>query len=154
MDIGSVLVLLAVAVLAAAFVARPLVEKQSPADGPQDRRLSGIQAELDRVMATIQELDMDSAMDKIAPSEHLSQRANLVARGAALMRQRDEMQGGPSIPPEAGSLDSLIEAEVARIRGLRESPAGFCGNCGEPAVSGDRFCVRCGAPLAAQEMPT
>ncbi|OGO12591.1 MAG: hypothetical protein A2Y93_02550 [Chloroflexi bacterium RBG_13_68_17] len=152
MDIGSVLILVGVAVLAVAFVARPLVEKQTPADRPQDRRLSGIQAELDRVMAMIQELDMDFAMDKIDSSEHQAQRSTLMTHGAALMRQRDELQGGGSVRPDAGSLDAIIETEVARMRGLSEGPSVFCGNCGQPAMAGDRFCVRCGAVLAAQEM--
>jgi len=152
MDIGSTLILLGVAVCVAAFVFRPLVEKPAAAERLYDRRASALQAELDRVLATIQELEMDFAMEKIDAADHQAQRAALAARGASLMRQRDELSGGAAVGQEVASLEALVEAEVARLREAGASPAGFCGGCGQPAEAGDRFCVRCGAALGAQEM--
>lgn len=154
MDIGSILILLGITALAGAFVARPLVERQPRDERPESRRLSGLQAELDRVLATIQELDMDSAMGKLAEGEYRIQRQSLVSRGAALLQERDQWMGAASgsSTDAAGSLDAYIEAQVALLRGKPVSAsAGFCPQCGRPAQAGDRFCVHCGTALGLEE---
>jgi hypothetical protein len=156
MDIGAILIILGVIVLAGVFVARPLLERQPLEEPAQSRQLSGIQAELDRVLATIQELDMDSAMGKLTDEDYQAQRQSWVSRGAALIKERDQMAGvgAGSAVGAGGALDARIEAEVAMLRRDRAvAPAGYCPQCGQPAQSGDRFCVHCGASLVLEEKP-
>jgi hypothetical protein len=151
MDAGSILVVLALTLLAGLFVARPIVEGRGLAVSALDRRLSALKAELEQVMALIQEMDMDQAMDKIQPEDYAGGRAVLVGRGAALMRQIDELDPSPAATraPAAAATDAEIEAEVARLRSRTEAAPGvFCAQCGRRAKAGDRFCVQCGSPLA------
>jgi hypothetical protein len=153
MDLGSLLVILALAVLAAAFIARPLFEGGVPAPAETETALSAKKAELDRVLGLIQDLEMDFAMAKVLPADYEAARPELVRRGADLLRELDRAEGNGHRRMAGGEdLDSEIEAEVARLRGgAGAAPAGFCGRCGQAALSGDRFCVRCGAPLAIKE---
>ncbi len=149
MDLASILIILALAVLAAAFIARPLVGRQGEAVSEQERRLSGLQAERDKLLASVQEMDLDHAMGKIADEDYRPQRSLLVARGAELLREIDRLQPvGRRGAGVSGDLDSQIEAEVARLRGVSAGqPIGTCPRCGQPRFAGDGFCSRCGAAL-------
>ncbi len=151
MDAGSILVVLALMLLVGVFVARPIIEGRGIMVSASDRRLSALKAELEQVMALIQEMDMDQAMDKIQPGDYARGRAALVSRAAALMREIDGLDRSPaaSRAPAAAATDAEIEAEVARLRGRTDAALGvFCAQCGRRAQAGDRFCVRCGSPLA------
>jgi hypothetical protein len=153
MDLGSLLVILALAVLVAAFVARPFFEAGVAPPAEIETALSSKRAELDRVLGLLKDLEMDFAMAKVLPEDYKATRPQLVRRGADLMREIDQAVGNGHRPTaEAEDLDSEIEAEVARLRGgAGAAPAGFCGRCGHAVLSGDKFCVRCGAPLAIEE---
>jgi hypothetical protein len=153
MDLGSLFVILAMAVLAAAFIARPLFEGGALPPAASGTGLSAKRAELDRVLGLIQDLEMDFAMAKVPPEDYKTMRPELVRRGADLMRELDRGEENGHGPVEgAQDLETEIEAEVARLRGgSSTAPAGFCGRCGHAVLSGDRFCVRCGAPLANEE---
>jgi hypothetical protein len=151
MDAGSILVVLALTLLVGVFVARPIVEGRGTMVSAPDRRLSALKAELEQVVALIQEMDMDQAMDKIQPEDYACGRADLVSRGAALMREIDGLDSSPaaSRAPAAAATEAEIEAEVSRLRGRTEAAPGmFCAQCGRQAQAGDRFCVHCGSPLA------
>jgi len=153
MDIGSILVTLALVLLAAVFISRPLIEGRGTALTEEDRQLSASKAELEKVLVSLQEMDMDYAMQKISPEDYQSGRLPLVSRGAELMKEIDQLEGrGASADhPAASESESEIEADVARIRGRGEtSPGGFCGRCGQPVQAGDRFCLRCGSPLQTE----
>jgi len=153
MDIGSILMTLALVLLTAVFISRPLLEGRGTALTEEDRFLSASRAELENVLASLQEMDMDYAMQKISPEDYQSGRVPLVNRGAELMKEIDQLEGrGASVDrPAASESESEIEAEVARFRGRGgTSPGGFCGHCGQPFQVGDRFCVRCGSPLQTE----
>jgi len=154
MDVGSILIMVAIAVLAVVFIARPLSDSGLTTSGMDDTGLSSRKAELEHVLSLIQDLDMDYAMEKVLPDDYKTARPELVSRGAALMREIDGWQGTnghrPSALPSAG-LDAEIEAQVARLRGgAGAAPAGFCARCGQASLAGDRFCIRCGAPLTVE----
>lgn len=153
MEIGSIMAALAIALLAGAFIARPLLGSQAGGMNGQDRQLSARTAELERVMALIQEMDMDHAMRRVLPEDYRTDRPALVARGAALLREIDRLQGlgQADTSPGGDDLEAQLEAAVARIRGKGgETPGGFCPQCGREVMAGDAFCVRCGASLQSQ----
>jgi len=150
MDIGSILVTLALVLLAAVFISRPLIEGRGTALTEEDRQLSASKAELEKVLASLQEMDMDYAMQKISSEDHQAGRLPLVSRGAGLMKEIDQLEGrGASADhPAATESEAEIEAEVARLRGRGEASLGrFCWHCGKAVQAGDRFCVRCGSLL-------
>lgn len=149
MDLGSVLMVSGMTLLVVAILARPLAERRSSLVTPEEHQLSALQAERDRILATIREIEMDHAMGKIRAEDFQSQRAALVARGARVLRAFDA-QGGEAMPLEAeADLDSAIEAAItARRRQPIGAIAGFCPRCGYGVAADDRFCRRCGAPTA------
>lgn len=163
MEPGSILVTLAIALLAASYIARPLVTRRSVAVSDAERRLSALQAERDQVLDMLRDVDMDFTMGKISPDDYQAQRADLMVRGASILRAIDESEGAAKAHPfargegtdqETEQLEAELEAAVKRLRS-REPQAveedGYCGRCGEAVKAGDRFCFHCGAPLGVQE---
>ena len=176
MDLATGLVVLAMLILTAAFVGRPLVEGGGRAIAESERRLSSLYAERDQILGLLQELEMDFTMGKILPDDYQEQRAERVTRGAEVMKEIDGLAAGdahdgiPTADREtrleaevarlrreaaaasdaAPSLEAKLESEVAGLRRGMQTGAGFCGQCGQPLVAGDRFCSRCGTPVPAE----
>lgn len=157
MDLGSIFFGLALVVLTGAFIARPFFEGRATAFSKSERHLSELQAERDRILATISELDMDHTMGKIIPEDYRPQREALVSRGAEVLRMIDALQG-IAVEPILDSdrdveLDAELESAVAQLRTEHEqADGGFCGSCGEKVVAEDQFCSRCGARLLTEEV--
>jgi parvulin-like peptidyl-prolyl isomerase len=148
MDIGSILAGLALLVLVAAFVGRPLFERSGIRVADEDRELSSLLAERDRILSLLQELDMDRAMNKILEEDYQAQRADLLKEGAAILRKIDGLQPAGTVAEEESDLEREIELEVARIRQAEtrvDTP--FCPACGAEVSPDDRFCMQCGEPL-------
>ncbi len=151
MEVGSLLISLAIVVLVAAFVARPLFDRQAQQVSESERRLSALQAERDRVLSLLQDLEMDFATGKITQVDFQAQRAPLVVQGANVLRQLDRLApaavGGPAA---GGSLEDQLEREIACRRSSAAPAVGYCAVCGTALRSGDRFCTRCGTAVPAK----
>ncbi len=68
MDLGSVFLGLGLAIVVAAILARPILEGGAGQVVGQDSHLSALQADRDRILTRLQELDMDAAMGKVLRS--------------------------------------------------------------------------------------
>ena len=151
MDLGSVLIMIGLTLLVVAFLARPVFERRASMVTRQEHQLSALQAERDKILTMIREIEMDHAMGKIRPEDFQMQRAALVARGSSVLREMDAQAVAPAAEPAEGELDAAIEAAIAARRSKPPAgTAGFCTRCGQGLQAGDRFCARCGAP-APQE---
>ena len=148
MDLGSLLVILALGLMAAAFIAQPLMGSRGLVVTKEERRLSELQAERDRVLTTLQDLDMDHAMGKVLQEDFQAQRGALLSRGAEVLRAIDELRDTVSEAIPETDLEVEIETAVARLRrGEDRASGGTCSSCGREIIAGDRFCVHCGASL-------
>jgi zinc-ribbon domain len=149
MDLGSLLIMIGLILAVAAFLARPLVENRAGVVKAGDHRLSALQAERDSILTMIREIEMDHAMGKICAGDFQEQRAALVARGAAVLRELDAL-GGVGAPED--DVDAAIEAAVAARRGgTAPKAAGFCAHCGRALRRGDRFCASCGTRVPQEK---
>ncbi len=166
MDPGSILFVLAMLVLAGAYVARPLSEQVASGLARAHPELSRLQAQRERLLDAIQELDNDHAMGKVPPEEYQQQRRQLTVMGANVLRQLDQLSDAA---PETG-LELALESRVAELKQQLNSPAsgapagspadvaeysvadqsGYCPACGTAASPGDRFCTNCGTALSEQ----
>ena len=168
MDIGSLLVILALLVLVGLFVGRPFFDKESAsvdqAERQEDHELSHLLAERDRVLNALQELDFDNDLHKIPTEDYAEQRALLLQQGAEVLRSLDAHQ---SEAPGA-TAEERLDAAIAARR-LTAAPASAASNGRKQAVAvaapddaveallADRrrvrqekasgFCPKCGRPV-------
>lgn len=172
MDIGSILLILALALAVVLFVSQPFL-KQPVKEGvapksalaTNERTRSALLAERDRVLDALQELDFDQALGKIPGEDFSLQRGSLTARGAEVLRELDRL-GAHAEPRPAGDRleadisarrgageagmgvgDSIEDQIAARRRAREEKSVGFCPKCGRPLQKSDRFCPKCGTAL-------
>lgn len=171
MDIGSILIGLAVLILAGFIVSRPLLDYRAG----RERKLSEAdrwRQERDQVLTALRDLDFDYSLGKLREDDYALLRADLVRRGAEALKQLDAT-GRASQPAAA---DEAIEKAIAARRQARAKPAGqplpvaasdeaieqaiaarrqsrskaagaACPHCGATVRPDDRFCPRCGKPL-------
>ena len=173
MEIGAILLVTALLIGAGFFVAAPFLEaRRSPALSASDQELSTLLAERDRLINALQELDFDYTLGKIPADAYPAQRAELLQRGADVLRRIDALNGpqaaagdseaearieaavaarradASSGAPVAPAIDDEIESRVSARRTQRqEHSGGFCPNCGKPVLSSDKFCPHCGKLL-------
>lgn len=166
MDIGAIFLILAVLILVGIFLAQPFKERRSRNITSEDHELSSLLAERDRLLTALQELDFDHTLGKIPAEEYPSQRADLLKRGAEILRQIDTLNGVGETRtaedrveaaisarradaaveniPSDDDLESLISA---RRTNRNEKSGGFCPHCGKPVLRTDRFCPKCGKSI-------
>ena len=154
MNVGAILVGIALVIGIVAYVARPLFER--PESGRrQQAETASTRAQLinrrDAIYAVIRELDADHQTGKINDEDHQALRKRYVTEGVAVLKQLD------AVPSHDGrsALEAEIEAQVLALRRSGTAPGAtgsgsitqFCTQCGHPIDPEDRFCARCGAAL-------
>jgi hypothetical protein len=171
MDLGSILLGVALLFIVAFLVARPWLEPAAGGETEADPA-APLLLERERTLAALRDLDFDYATGKLPDDDYAAQRAQLVAQGADVLRQLDALAPAGAPAPIAG-IEDEIEAAIARRRtspapaaprraaeagieaaiAQRRQPgaARFCGQCGQPLRPGDRFCGACGAPVPAEQ---
>jgi len=166
--IGAFLLLLVVAYL----IARPLFAPEAPAEETEESKLV---EEKERLLTDIRELDMDFATGKLTEEDYQRLRARSMAEAAVALQaiaesadaeqaascaqaaevhklpdrvedtaDAEDVESGPDAGP-----DDEIEREIAeRKRAMQEHG---CPGCGAVIETDDRFCRKCGTPLASVE---
>ncbi len=167
MDIGSILLGVALLLVVAFIITRPLLvgsEGRDRQPGPAD----DLRAEHERVLTQLRDLDFDHATSKIMDEDYTAARAQLVAQGVTVLKQLDELSAAivaqPAATGRARTVEDEIEAAVAQRPALvllgragaedeieaalarrRPVSAQACGQCGASVTADDRFCPVCGA---------
>ena len=170
MDIGSILLGLALVLVVAFIIAQPLLAggaRRERQPGPADQ----LRAEHERVLTQLRDLDFDHATGKINAEDYAEQRALLVAQGVSVLKQLDALSASiaaqPAAPAKGRSVEDEIEAAIAQRRvavagdsdedieaavAARRTAAGsapaaghLCHACGAAVSADDRFCPECGA---------
>ncbi len=176
MEIGSIFLVLAVAIAVGLFVALPFMGGSNRRITAEGHELSALMAERDRIINSLQELDFDFALNKIPTEDYPMQRAALLQRGAEVLKQLDALtppaKSGRSLrAPAADDAEARIESAVsarreeaaaavsvsdddveamiaARRTSRKEKSGGFCPRCGKPYLASDRFCPHCGKSIS------
>ena len=125
-------VLIAIGLIVAAFVFRPLLR------GASTRTAKSSPAPTGTTSDELSELDLDRAMGRVSEEDYARWSAEL-ARSVAVPA---------SEPEEAAPDDARVRAE-ALVRRWKEAPRPSCPNCGVRPEPEARFCSNCGAPLVS-----
>lgn len=175
MDIAAIFFTLAILILVGMYLYAPFTQGRARPVTEEEHELSTLMAERDRVINSLQELDFDFKLAKIPDGEYPAQRANLLQKGADILRKLDEiaidLTPGPSPQRRGESEETRIERAIearradgsnakpelvdddlesmisARRSGRKDKSAGFCPKCGKTVLVSDRFCPSCGKAL-------
>ncbi len=135
MDIGSIFLILALLILVALFISRPFFERpvveENAMSVQEEHDYSSLLAERDRILNALQELDFDHVLGKIPDEDYPAQRAFLLQKGTAVLKQLDEIQT-PGIIESGDDLDTRIEAAIAQ---RRADAARMDGSPGSQAIA-------------------
>jgi len=116
MDIGSLLVILALLLLVGFFISRPLLERKegkiTSADILEDHEHSALLAERDRILTSLEELDFDYAVGKIPAEDYPELRRALVQNGADILRALDKYES--EVPEQ--EIETRLETAIAARR--------------------------------------
>ncbi len=97
------------------FAARSLSQREAVAEEPVSPR-EVLVAERDGVLAALQDLEADRAAAKLLDDDFAQQRAELMSRGAAVLRRLDEVEAVQPLAPQAPVADAWEAAIAARRR--------------------------------------
>jgi rubrerythrin len=176
MQIVSILFTLGILIFVGLFLYAPFLERRARRVTQEEQETSTLLAERERTLGALQELDFDYKLGKIPEEDYPTQRANLLQKGADILRRLDEIalastQVDPEMPPRRHS-DARIERAIAsrrkktsgtqqevtdddiesmistRRKGRKTKTAGFCPKCGKPVIATDKFCPSCGKALS------
>jgi hypothetical protein len=169
MQIAAILLTLGVIILVGLYLYAPLLKHQARRVTEEEHELSALMAERDRVINSLQELDFDFNLGKIPEGEYPAQRAELLQKGADILRKidsytpkadttqdaklrlesvaaaRSEDTASSPTDPTDDEIESMI---ISRRKSRTDKSAGFCPNCGKPVMKSDRFCPHCGNSLS------
>lgn len=168
MNLGAFFLVLALALAVIFYIVQPFLERRGRRTTAEAHEVSALMAERDRVVNALQELDFDFNLNKIPAEDYPVQRAELLKKGAEVLKKLDELA-----PNEVGTSaedrvekavaarradlastsdtvrdDDDVEALIAARRKTRkEKSGGFCPRCGKPVLVSDRFCPHCGKSI-------
>ena len=168
MQIVSIFFTLGILIFVGLFLYAPFLERRASRVTQDEHELSTLLAERERTISSLQELDSDYSLGKVPDEDYPTQRANLLQRGADILRKLDELTlqkpqddtdvrieralasrrrngSGKNQAPTDDDIESMISS---RRRARKEKSAGFCPKCGKPAMASDKFCPACGKALA------
>ncbi len=132
MNLGAVLIGLAMLVVSVPFVAQPFMQPYRKRPALPARRVD-LDEERLRVLYALRDLDFDFQVGKVSEDDYAGLRAQLVAEAARYLRDDQ---------------DDEIEALIQARRASRSTVA-VCSDCGGSLEAGSRFCSQCGAPVEA-----
>jgi len=169
MELTAIFFSLAVLILVGMYLYAPFMERRARGVTEEEHELSALMAERDRVINSLQELDFDFKLGKIPEEDYPTQRANLLQKGADILRKIDSLApqatsaqdtearleraiaarraDASNTKPEVSD-DDLESMISSRRKGRTNKSAGFCPRCGKPVMVTDRFCPACGKSLA------
>jgi zinc ribbon protein len=169
MELTAIFFSLAVLILVGMYLYAPFLERRARRVTEEEHELSALMAERDRVISSLQELDFDFKLGKIPEDDYPTQRANLLQKGADILRKIDSLvpqaasgqdtearleraiaarrADASTAKPEVSD-DDLASMISSRRKKRPSKSAGFCPRCGKPVMVTDRFCPSCGKSLA------
>lgn len=147
MTLTSLIIVLFIFVISGLIVLRPFLDQVSGKISPVSGVYDSLLAERERLLSSIEELDLDLELNKISGKEHALDRNLLLTQAADVLKELDKYskpkaaQKGKSKKGKEDDLEKMIEE---RRKKLQEDQAVTCSSCGKPIGADDQFCSHCG----------
>lgn len=142
MDLGAILIGLAIFIVAVTYVSNPMVNvpKRHPIYAVPPIKAEGNQQK--DALAAIRDLDFDFQTAKVNQEDYEALRAQLVLEAADYLQQKKQDE----------KIDEMIRARLQSKKESAFKVAGktICSNCGKSVKVGDLFCATCGARIKTQ----
>ena len=169
MQIVSIFFVLCIFVFVSIFLYMPFLEGRARRVTEAEHEASTLLAERERVVNSLQELEFDYSLGKVPEEDYPTQRANLLQKGADVLRKLDELvpakvqsdkdarieraiaarRKNSAMKKDGPTTDDDIESMISlRRSGRKEKTGGFCPKCGKPVLISDKFCPSCGKTLS------
>ena len=159
MDLAAILFLIALLLVVSLYLVTPLISHETRRATEETQEVSSLLAERERLLTALQELDFDFQLGKIPEEDYPTQRADLLRKGADILKKLDAL--APVRPVRALSTANVSESDAqaqlsddeiesmlaARRKARKTKAAGFCSRCGKPVLVTDQFCPNCGKAL-------
>ncbi len=138
---------LIIVLLAAGFVAWPLLQAEEPVSiSTSDVEEGSPEREKDQALRAIREADFDHRTGKLSDEDYAALRAELEGRALSAMAAIESAGAlHPVVTAGPGAAAAATTAPAAR----GGEPGGFCPACGVRFVRDARFCSGCGKKLPA-----
>lgn len=156
MDLAAILFLIALLLAVSLYLVSPLMSHGSRQVTEETQEVSSLLAERERLLTALQELDFDFQLGKIPEEDYPTQRADLLRKGADILRKLDTLAPARPVrvskPAATGEEEQLSDDQIesmlaARRRARKTKAAGFCPRCGKAILVTDQFCPNCGKAL-------
>jgi hypothetical protein len=139
MELGAILIGLAIFIVAFTYVINPMVSipRKQPVYAVHHIKTEGNQQK--DVLVAIRDLDFDFQTAKLNEEDYEALRAQLVLEAADYLQQKTKDE----------KIDEMIRARLLSKKESAFQVAGriFCSNCGKSVKEGDLFCATCGARI-------
>jgi len=163
MQLVSIFLTMGILAFIGVYLYAPFLERRARRVTAEEHELSALLAERERALNALQELDFDYKLGKVPEEDYPLQRANLLQKGASILKRLDELtpQAQEDTQLEDAiatrrqkattaaqvSDDELESMIITRRKTHKSKSAGFCPNCGKPVMAADKFCPSCGKAL-------
>ncbi|TFG49814.1 MAG: zinc-ribbon domain-containing protein [Anaerolineales bacterium] len=148
MTFSSLIIVLFIFILAGVIIIKPFLDTSNKFGGTGSGVYDSLLAERERLLSSIEELDLDLELSKISPREHGESRDQLLSEAAEVLRKLDKNpqkgQAKKKTPLAARGEDDLDKLIKARRNELQAEKSKICVNCGKPLQEGAKFCSHCG----------
>lgn len=149
MDLGFILLALALIGAVLFVVLQPFVEPQKKNHPRSTYAVDELATEREGIFNTVRDLDFDYSIGKLTDEEHAAQRAQLITRGAEVLKELEAL--GVTAEDEGADDEATIEHAIAARRKTASTsasgPTRVCPACHAAAIADDRFCASCGGVL-------
>ena len=151
MAVSSFLIVLGIFILTGVIIIRPFLVETDTQGAPVPKKYDSLTAEKERLLSSIEDLDLEFDLEKISSQEHTRNRDILLSQAAEIIKQVDKLEKNiptdkriSSAPESEDDLEEMIEARRRELKGDKSS---YCSHCGKAVKAEDQFCGQCGEKL-------
>jgi len=142
MDIGSLLIVIALFILVVSYLASPFASQDIKELSDYERTGYLLESQRKAVLQSITELEFDLEIKKVTEDVHKIEREKLLSQAEKIYHELDLLLSNEL----SVSTDDELEKQIEKYKESKALNL-FCSNCGESIIKKDKFCGECGEEI-------